>query len=113
MSTKNICESTKGTSDQNMNDQFESKIINLCVGKLRNSRAHIDGMACVSCLDLDHFTQLQLKRQLVSPSFNQRFPRYYEQELTRNYPTSDGSTTDARPFFQVTLKVVLGNLLIK
>jgi secreted Zn-dependent insulinase-like peptidase len=56
-----------------MNDQFESKIINLCVAQkdrsgLRNSRA----IACVSRLDLDHFTQLQLKRQLVSSSFNRR-----------------------------------------
>ena len=34
-----------------MNDQFESKITKLCVGKLRNSRA----ITCVSRLDLDYF----------------------------------------------------------
>jgi hypothetical protein len=48
-----------------MNDQFESKIINLCVRKLRNSRA----ITCVFCLDLNHFNS-----QLDSPSFNQRLP---------------------------------------
>jgi hypothetical protein len=51
-----------------MNDQFEPKIINLCVGKLRNSPA----ITCVSRLDLDHFNS-----QLVSPSFNQRFPNMF------------------------------------
>jgi len=34
-----------------MNDQFESKIIDLCIGKLRNSPA----MTCVFRLDLNHF----------------------------------------------------------
>jgi hypothetical protein len=51
-----------------MNDQFEPKIINLCVaqndkGGLRNSSA----ITCVSRLDFDHF-----ESQLDSPSFNQR-----------------------------------------
>jgi hypothetical protein len=46
-----------------MNDQFEFKIINLCVAKLRNSQA----ITCVSRLDLNRFNS-----QLVSPSFNQR-----------------------------------------
>ena len=54
-----------------MNDQLESKIINLCVaqkdkGVFRNSPAQFTGMACVSRIDLDHFNA-----QLVSPSFNQ------------------------------------------
>jgi hypothetical protein len=53
-----------------MNDQLESKIINLCVAKLRNSPA----ITCVSRLDLDHF-----KSQLVSPSFNQSFLRVFQQ----------------------------------
>jgi hypothetical protein len=51
-----------------MNDQFESKIINLCVGKLHNSPA----IACTSRLDLDYFTS-----QLVSPSYNQRPLKLY------------------------------------
>jgi hypothetical protein len=60
-----------------MNDQFESRKINRCFARkdksgLRNSPAHIVGMTCVSRLDPDHFNQLQLKRQLVSPGFNQR-----------------------------------------
>jgi hypothetical protein len=47
-----------------MNDLFESRKIDRCVGQkdksgLRNSPAHIVGMACVSRLDPDHFTQLQ------------------------------------------------------
>ena len=55
-----------------MNDQFESKITKLGVaqkdkGGLRNSRAHIIGMTCVFCLDLNHFNS-----QFDSPSFNQR-----------------------------------------
>ena len=68
-----------------MNDQFEPKMINLCVarrtrvmgesrsvsfGKLRNSRAHNINLACVVRLDLNHFTS-----QLDSPSFNQRLPK--------------------------------------
>jgi hypothetical protein len=46
-----------------MNDQFEPKITNLCVSKLRNSPA----ITFVSCLDLES--------QLNLPSFNQRLPR--------------------------------------
>ena len=49
-----------------MNDQIESKITNLGVGKLRNSRA----ITRVSRLDLDHFIS-----QLDSLSVNQRLPR--------------------------------------
>ena len=62
-----------------MIDQFKSGIINICVARkvkvgLRNSPAHIIGMACVFRLDLDQITQIQLKRQLVSPYFNQMAP---------------------------------------
>jgi len=55
-----------------MNDQFEAKMINLCVGKLRNSPAHYIGLVCVSRLNLDHFA-CHPTWQLDSPSFNQRF----------------------------------------
>jgi hypothetical protein len=63
-----------------MNNPPESKIINLCVANkdksgLHNSPAYIVGMACISRLDPDHFSQLQLKRQFVSPTFNKRFSR--------------------------------------
>ena len=43
----------KGTSEQVMNDQFESKIADLIVATLRNSPAI--AMARVSGLDLAHF----------------------------------------------------------
>jgi hypothetical protein len=46
-----------------MNDQFDFKIINSYVAKLRNSPA----ITCVVRLELDHF-----EFQLDSPSFNQR-----------------------------------------
>jgi hypothetical protein len=58
-----------------MNDQFEPKIINLCVaqkdkGGLRNSPA----ITCVVRLELDHFARSNFLEQLDSPSFNQRLP---------------------------------------
>jgi hypothetical protein len=53
----------EGTSDQNVNDQFEFKIINSCVANLRNSPA----ITFDSRLEIDPF-----EFQLDSPSFNQR-----------------------------------------
>ena len=44
-----------GASEQVMNDQFESKIADLIVAKLRNSPAIAMAMARVSRLDLAHF----------------------------------------------------------
>ncbi len=49
-----------------MKDQLEPEMINLYVGKLRNSPA----ITSVSRLDLNHFTS-----QLDLPSFNQRLPK--------------------------------------
>jgi len=51
-----------------MNDQFESKRINICVAKLRNiAWRPALAITCVLRLDPDHF-----ESQLGSPSFNQR-----------------------------------------
>jgi hypothetical protein len=58
-----------------MNDQFESKITKLYVGKLRNSPA----ITCVSRLDLDHF-----ESQLNSPRFNQRLPQKKLEKVVAN-----------------------------
>ncbi len=59
-----------------MNEHLVSKIINLCVVKLSNSRAKAGpmseanalGLACVPRLDLDYF-----ESQADSPRLNQRF----------------------------------------
>ena len=53
-----------GTAAKVMNDQFGTKMIDLCVAKLSNSRA-ITG---VPRLDIDHF-----EFQLDSPRLMQRF----------------------------------------
>ena len=71
-----------------MTDQLESKIINLCVVKLRNSAA----ITRVPRLDLDHF-----ESQIDSPRLIQRLPKYYSltdilvvlHSVRRGTPASD------------------------
>jgi len=60
-----------------MNDQFESKMTNSGVSKLRNSPA----ITFVSRLDLDHFACSNFIGQLDSPSFIQRIPNQYSENI--------------------------------